>query len=133
MLVGEERVTASVGHVDGIEDRAEIRFFEERQVGVPASAEVHRVVGFGDDVEHLVVFAGGVDEGVCVEFAEPATERHLGFGIELLVAKHQHVVLVEGVANASDRGVAQVLCEVDAADFGAEQSGQWRKFHQAER
>jgi len=100
---------------------------------VPTAAEVHGVVGLGNDVEDLGMLADRMDERVRVELAEPLSEGHLGVGREVLVAKHQHMVLIERGTNRGDRVIAQVASEVDSADFGTEQSGQWRKFHHAER
>ena len=119
-LAGEEGVAASGRDLDAVEDRAEVGLGEERHVGVPAAAEVHPVVGLGDDVDDLGVLGVGLDVGVRPEIAEAATERDLRRRREVLVAEEEDLVLAERVAQVGDRAVVEVGRQVEAADLGAQ-------------
>ncbi len=125
VLIREQGVAAALRDVDGIENRAEIGFFEEGDIGVPSAAEVEDVVGLGDDVDHLRVLRVALDERMRVELTESTTEAHLLLRRELLIPKHQDVVLDERGADRSDCLARELSAEIETSNGRAESAGQW--------
>ena len=122
-MIRKEGVAAAGRHLHGVEDRAEVGLGEEGHVGVPPPAEVQEVVRFRDHVEHLREVPIALHEGMGVEIAEAAAERHLLFGGEVLVAKHQHAMREEGLMDLLDGGVGEVG-QIDVGHLGANNSRQ---------
>ncbi len=108
------------GNIHGVEDRAEVRLLQERDVGVPPTPEVDLVVRFGDDLDDLWVVLHALDEGVGIELAEPAPEGDLAGGGEVLVPEEQDVVLDQRRSQLVDGALVEVGGEVDAAHLGSE-------------
>ena len=54
------------------------------------------------------------------QFAKAARKADVLPGREMLAAKHQHAVVVESMFEQAERGVVEVLREVDAFDQVAE-------------
>ena len=123
MLVREERVATGRRELDRVQDRAEIRLVEEGDVGVPAATEVGAVVGHGDDVDDFGVVGVALDERVRVELAEPAPERDLLVGGEVLIAEHEDVVFDERGADRGEGGGIDRCGEIEPADLGTEHAG----------
>ena len=119
VLVGEQRVAAVGGNLDRIQDGAEGRFGNHGGVGVPVLADDFLVAGFAADIDDLGVGADPFVVGVDEDFTEAAGEGFVLFAVQGLVAKEDHAVVEQGLADFGDGCVGEVLREVDAADLGA--------------
>ena len=73
-------------------------------------------IDLGVGLHALVV---GVDE----DLAEPARERLVALGVELLVAEEDDAVVEQRLADVADRAIVEVLADVDAVDLGADAAG----------
>lgn len=104
-----------------MEDRPERGLREEREVGVPETpeGELLALLGFAHHGDHLGVTGHRLDEWHRAERPEPAAERHLLFGGEVLGAEEHHLVIEDGPADLGDDGIREIAGKIDPADHGA--------------
>ena len=86
--------------------------------------EVHCVVGLGDDVDDLRMRRIALDERMsCRALRTSAPNAIWASGREtVLITKHQHVMLDEGVAHHADRLGISRCRQVDSGDLRTERS-----------
>ena len=128
VLVGEQRVAALGRQLLRMEHRAQARRLFIGQVGMPEVAGVAQpdrlavLLDIRDD-EHLgLVGQLEIAQHVDLQGAEVAAEVHLLRGRDVLVAKHQHVIIEVRAVQPRKIGRGQRQRQVEADDFGA----QWR-------
>ena len=99
----------------------ERRLGQEREVGVPEAAErvALALLGLAHDRDHLGVIGDRLDERHRAVRTEPAAERDLPVGREVLAAEEDDLVVEDGAADLGDHVVVEVGREVDAADHRA--------------
>src|SRR5580704_15157058 len=120
VLAGKHRIAANRRHLASIEHRAQGRSLEIADIGVPAAAEIARLVFLLTDFEDLLVVGHTLDEFMDLQLAEAAAEGEVLVGGQVLVAEEDHLVVGERVADFADRRVIELLRQVDAGDLGAE-------------
>ena|GEM_PF-5470777 len=122
MLIGEEGVTAEWWDIDGEQDGAEIGLLEEGDIAVPSTAEVHPIISFGHDLDHLWMSLHAFDERMGVELAEMSTETNLSVRGEVLVGEIEHVVLKECVPDLRNQIVRERGRQIDPTHHRSERA-----------
>ncbi len=125
VLVGEERVASVRGNLEGVQDRAHRGLGQEREVGVPdaAEGEALRLAGLPDHGDDLGVVGDRLDERDRAVGPEPAGERGLSRGIELLVPEEDHLVVEDRPPDLGHGLVVETGREIDTGDHGAARAG----------
>jgi hypothetical protein len=125
--VGPHRVAPHLGYDLRLQD-GELRGMAlTRDVAVPFVGDATLSVG-GAQFEELGALALQVEVGVCLEFAEEATEGDVLVGVEVLFGEEQHHVLDEQVVDQP--GIGRVRpAEGDAVHLGAERARQPANAH----
>jgi len=113
--VGEECVAADGGNLEHPQHRAHSRLHEVRKVRVPHVLEPGRV-GTAGHVLHLGVVDHVRNSGMHQYFAEPAGERHVLFGRDVLIAEEQHFPVQQRSTEKADLLIGQVVREIGALD-----------------
>ena len=121
--VGEQRVAADRGNLEGIENRACRRLFAKGHVRVPEMAEIDDLVGLLDDLYEFGKAVDAMHERVLLEATEAARKSDLLLGREVLVAKEQDEMIEVGVVQCGPRPVVERPGEVDSHHFRADGRG----------
>ena len=129
-LVREQRVAADRRQLDGLQHRRHRRQLLIAGVGVPDTAEIHRLMlAF----QHRGDFGNAVDtvkKRIDVRIAERLGEAKLLLRGQVLAAKHHHIVLQPDGPDLADQIVGKIArAEIDAGDLGPHGWRQFRNFH----
>jgi len=117
---GKQRVAAGLRHLAGIEHRAQGRHLVVAVVGVPAAADVARLLRLLPDLgDHWIAGDGG-EKAVDVNRRKPLGKRDMLLRRELLVAEKDDAVLPEGAADLGENSVVDRPGEIDATYLGAD-------------
>ena len=87
---------------------------------MPDAAEIHPFVLELFHLDDLGMLRHAFDEGIFDRDAQAAGEGHVLVGIERLIAKEQHQVLVPGPTDLGRLLSAQGLTQIDALYLGAQ-------------
>src|SRR5580704_879259 len=109
-----------VGRVEAVENRAERRFLQIGDVGMPAATEILGVIFvFGND-DDLWMAVHRLDVVVYIQRAEPPAERDMLFGSHRLVAEENYAMVEQRTMYGLHRGVVETAAQIHAFDDGAQ-------------
>ncbi len=100
-----------------VEDGAHRRLGPHRSVGVPVLADIAGVAGFAPHYDDLGIVADAPVVGMDEDLAELARERLVTGDVEFLVAEEHDAMLVERIADFTDRALVEILGDIDAEYF----------------
>ena len=123
VLVGEQRVAAKFRHLLRVQHRSKRRALEITHIGVPAAAEIARLLGFLADFEDLGISRHRLDEFVDLQRPKAAAEIELLLRGQVLVVKEDDEVIEQRRADLADHRIRERAGEIDPGDFGAECAG----------
>ena len=96
---GKHRVAAIFGKLARDQNGAHGRLFVIGMIGVPAAANIGELILFLPHLRDLRILAIGGEEAVDVDLAPAPRERNMLLGRQLLVAKEDHPIVGEGLAD----------------------------------
>ena len=113
------RVAAKRGRFQTVEDRAERRFLQIGDVGMPAATEILGVVfALGND-DDLRMAVHRLHVIMHIQRAETPAEPDVLLRSHLLVAEEDHAMVEQGTMDRLHRIVVEFTAQIDAFDDGA--------------
>ena len=129
-LIGEQCIAPDRRQFDGLQHRRHWRLVLIAGVGVPDATEIDRLVlalqHRGDLGDILDTFQKRIDG----RFAKGARKFELLLRCQVLVAKHNHIMLQPDSPDLADDIVRKIArCEIDAGDFSTHRRRQLCNLH----
>ncbi len=128
VLIGEDRVAAIGRNLDGVQHARHRRLRQIGRVRVPDAAEVGLLVRELQHGRDHRALGQSLELRVLHRLAEATGEGELLARRELLVAKEDHQVVQQGLADLRDDRIGERRRDIHTVDLGAERSGHRLRF-----